>query len=132
MKLPKLTKKQAEILTLLYTYRFLNRIQIQALMNHKDKKTINIWLKDLTEKNYIHRIYSTHFLEKTKPAIYYLGINGIRQLKTCAQEAVDDAGKVTYAPTYPIEELRKRYREHESLPGALLNAQYWWHSAVLT
>jgi hypothetical protein len=72
-------------------------------MNHKDKKTINMWLKDLTEKNYIKRIYSTHFLEKTKPAIYYLGINGVRQLKT-----TDD---------YPIEELRKRYREAERSSG---------------
>jgi hypothetical protein len=114
---PKMTKKQEEILKLIYTYRYLNRIQIQTLMNHKDKKTINMWLKDLTEKNYINRIYSDHFLEKTKPAIYYLGINGIRQLKTLTQETVDDAGKVTYTPTYPIEELRKRYREHERSQG---------------
>ena len=81
MKLPKLTTKQAEILTLLYRYRFLNRIQIQQLMGHKDYRRINAWLKDLTEKEYVNRIYSTHFLEKTKPATYYLGINGIRYLK---------------------------------------------------
>ena len=72
-------------------------------MKHKDKKTINLWLKDLTEKRYVNRIYSDHFLEKTKPAIYYLGINGIRHLKT--------------ADEYPIEELRKRYREHERSQG---------------
>jgi hypothetical protein len=72
-------------------------------MKHKDKKTINMWLKDLTEKNYIKRIYSNHFLEKTKPAIYYLGINGIRLLKITND--------------YPIEELRKRYREHERSQG---------------
>jgi hypothetical protein len=117
MKLPKLTKKQTEILLLLYTYRFLNRIQIQTLMNHKDKKTINMWLKDLTEKNYIKRIYSDHFLEKTKPAIYYLGINGIRQLKTLERETTDASGTVSYRPAYPIEELRKRYREHERSQG---------------
>jgi hypothetical protein len=109
MKLPKITNKQEEILNLLYTYRYLNRIQIQALMNHKDKKTINMWLKDLTEKNYIHRIYSDHFLEKTKPAIYYLGLNGIRQLKTVE---TNDGGQY-----YPIEELRKRYREYERSQG---------------
>ena len=78
-------------------------------MNHKDKKTINMWLKDLTEKNYINRIYSDHFLEKTKPAIYYLGINGIRQLKT-----VETSDGSQY---YPIEELRKRYRENERSSG---------------
>ncbi len=97
MKLPTITKKQQEILKLLYKHRFLNRIQIQALMNHKDYKTINMWLKDLREKHYAEWIYSTDFVGKTKPAIYYLGLNGIRLLK-----ALD---------VYAIEELRKRYRE---------------------
>lgn len=97
MDLPKLTKKQKDILYLLYSFRFLNRIQIQALMHHKDYKTINLWLKDLREKGYVEWIYSTHFTEKTKPAIYYLGLNGIRFLKTFE--------------SYPIDDLRKRYRE---------------------
>lgn len=97
MKLPKTTKKQQTILKLLYRYRFLNRIQIQALMGHKDYKTINLWLKDLREKQYVEWIYSTHFAEKTKPAVYYLGLNGIRYLKTLDK--------------YPIDEVRKRYRE---------------------
>jgi len=78
---PKITPKQQEILQRLYRYRFLNRIQIQQMMGHRDYKTINLWLKDLTQKQYVERIYSTHFLEKTKPAIYYLGINGIRFLE---------------------------------------------------
>ena len=95
--LPKLTTKQREILKLLNQYRFLNRIQIQAFMNHKDYKTINVWLKDLRANGYVEWIYSTHFAEKTKPAIYYLALNGIQYLKTL------DA--------HPIEELRKRYRE---------------------
>jgi hypothetical protein len=98
MKLPTITNKQQEILKLLYKYRFLNRIQIQALMNHKDYKTINVWLKDLRKNHYAEWIYNKdHFAEKTKPAIYYLGLNGIRFLKTL--------------DTYPLEELRKRYRE---------------------
>jgi hypothetical protein len=98
MNLPKLTIKQREILNLLYQYRFLNRIQIQAFLKHKDYKTINLWLKDLRENHYIEWIYSTHFAEKTKPAIYYLGINAIRHFK-----ALD----------YDESELRKRYREAE-------------------
>ncbi|MES2971430.1 MAG: replication-relaxation family protein [Patescibacteria group bacterium] len=97
MKLPNITKKQQTILELLYTHRFLNRIQIQTLMNHSDYKRINVWLKDLREKQYVAWIYSTDFAEKTKPAVYYLGINGIRFLKTFEQ--------------HPIHELRKRYRE---------------------
>lgn len=107
MKLPRITKKQQEILTLLYKHRFLNRIQIQALMNHKDKKTINVWLRDLKEKQYIEWIYSTHFAEKTKPAVYYISLNGVRWLKQ--QTYIDDEGEEYYR--YPHEEVRKRYRE---------------------
>ena len=82
MQLPKTTTKQQDILKLLYRYRFVDRIQIQVLMGHKDKRRIGAWLKDLREKHYIEWIYSTDFAEKTKPAIYYLGINGIRLLRT--------------------------------------------------
>lgn len=104
MKLPKITNKQQEIIELLYSYRFLNRIQIQSLLGHKDKKTINVWLKDLKAKQYIEWIYEAgHFAEKTKPAIYYIALNGVRYLKTV--EADDNTGY------YPLEEVRKRYRE---------------------
>ena len=97
MKLPKLTTKQEQILQLLYKYRYLDRIQIQKALKHKDKRRVLAWLKDLREKQYIEWIYSTDFIEKTKPAIYYLGINGIRYLKSLDK--------------YPIEEIRKRYKE---------------------
>ena len=33
-----ITQKQQEILTLIYKYRFLNRIQIQKFLNHKYHK----------------------------------------------------------------------------------------------
>lgn len=107
--LPKLTKKQQEILKLLYNHRFLNRIQIQALLKHKDYKRINVWLKYLRENNYVEWIYSTDFVEKTKPAIYYLGLNGIRYLRTLT--VVDEDGKQVAG--YPSEELHKRYGEAE-------------------
>lgn len=113
-QLPKLTNKQEDILELLYRFRFLDRIQIQALMGHNDYKRINIWLKDLREKHYVEWIYSTHFLEKTKPGIYYLGINGIRLLKQQTVTVATDSDQGTEAkqrPAYPLTELRKRYRE---------------------
>src|SRR5476651_1592110 len=91
MTLPKITPKQRDILKLLYQHRFLNRIQIQALMGHKDRKTINMWLADLREKQYVEWIYSTDYGEINKPAIYFTGINGVRYLKTrkdCSQELV--------------------------------------------
>lgn len=109
--LPKLTKKQQEILKLLYRFRFLNRIQIQAFLSHKDPKTINLWLRDLRAKGYVEWIYSTHFAEKTKPAVYYLSLNGVRYLRTLTRESKDEDGRLEIVPTYPPEELRKRYKE---------------------
>ncbi len=105
-KLPKITNKQQEILEILYRYRFLNRIQIQAFMGHTDKRRVLAWLKDLRDKDYVEWIYSTDFIEKTKPAIYYLGINGIRYLKTLEWD--DDSGNV-----YQPEELHKRYKDKD-------------------
>jgi len=67
-----LTKKQLEILTLLYRFRFLNRSQIQQLLNHKKISQINIWLKDLYDKKIIGRNYSNKLGDNIKPAIYYL------------------------------------------------------------
>lgn len=67
-----ITPKQLEILVLLYRFRFLNRQQLQTLLNHQDTKRINTWLKDLTDKTIIGRHYSTKLKENTKPAIYYL------------------------------------------------------------
>jgi len=100
LQVPKITYKQREILDLLYTHRFLTRIQIQALLKHKDKKTINLWLRDLRAKDYINWIYNKdHFAEKTKPAIYYLGSNGIRHFRNF--------------DSYPATDLDIRYSEHE-------------------
>jgi hypothetical protein len=97
MPLPKITPQQQAILRLIYRYRFLNRIQIQAMLGHKDYKRINIWLADLRSKAYITWIYSTNFLEKSKPAVYFIGLNGIRYLKTTTD--------------YPESEFRNRYRD---------------------
>ncbi len=96
--LPTITTKQQEILKLIYRYRFLNRTHIQALLGHKDKRRIISWLKDLREKQYVDWHYdATDFIAKSKPAIYYLALNGIRYLREVGG--------------YPSEELRKRYKE---------------------
>lgn len=100
MTLLSITTKQQEILKLLYSYRFLDRTQIQALLGHKDKRRIISWLKDLREKQYIDWHYdNTDFIAKSQPAIYYLALNGIRYLRTLNH--------------YPSQELRKRYKEPE-------------------
>ncbi|MDN5274699.1 MAG: hypothetical protein JWP06_600 [Candidatus Saccharibacteria bacterium] len=97
MKLTSITKKQQEILKLLYRYRFADSRQIEVLMHHKDRRRVGAWLKDLREGGYIAWIYSTDFEKKTKPAIYYLAINGIRFMTSINE--------------YPANEIRKRYRE---------------------
>jgi len=94
---PKLTPRQQQILHLIYRYRFITRPQLQALFEHKDKKQIGLWLKQLREQEYIGWIYSDHFTEKTKPAIYYLDTPGIGFLRTVGN--------------MPPGQLRTRYRD---------------------
>jgi hypothetical protein len=98
--LPPITPKQQTILHLIYTHRFLNTKHIQTFLNHKDKRRSTIWLKDLTEKGYLVRIYDpTDFIAKSRPAIYYISLNGIRFLRNLNDD------------NYPPESLRKRYKE---------------------
>jgi len=98
MPLSKITTKQQEIIRLLYRYRFLDRTHIQALLHHRDKRRIISWLKDLRDKQYIGWIYNgADFAEKTKPAIYFIALNGIRHLRATEK--------------LPATELRKRYRD---------------------
>jgi hypothetical protein len=82
MTLSKLTHQQQEIIRQQYKYRFLNSTQIQKFLNHKSKGKINDWLPDLVKKEYLQRIYDpSTFSGKNHPAVFYLGINGIRWLK---------------------------------------------------
>ena len=98
MNLPAITKKQQELLRLIYTYRFLQRKQIQAFMHHSNNRRICAWLKDLREKQYLGWLYDADDLvERTKPPVYYMGLNGIRYLRSLDE--------------FPPEELRKRYKE---------------------
>lgn len=82
MKIPEITNKQIEILKLIYRFRFLNSTQIQQFLNHKDKMRINLWLKDLHNKQYINRIYSNKIGDNTKPAIYYSGGNLFKYVRS--------------------------------------------------
>lgn len=66
-----ITPKQLQILLLLYRFRFLDRIQIQQFLNHKNHRRIIAWLNDLTDKNIIGKQYSRKFKEN-KPATYHL------------------------------------------------------------
>ncbi len=97
MKTLQITDKQLEILILLYRFRFLNRHHIQKMLHHKKHSLINSWLKDLTDKHIIGRIYSEKLKDNTVPAIYHLDTKAISILKE--QDSID--------PTV----LKKAYRD---------------------
>ncbi len=78
-KLP-ITPQQQQILLHLYRFRFLDRSQIQQLLNHKNHKRILEWLNDLNNKRFIKSIDSKTLANNSKAKIYYLAINGIRFL----------------------------------------------------
>ena len=87
---PDISPKQTEIMELVKKFRFINRGQIQKFLGHKGAHRINVWLKDLVEKNFLGRIYSKKILENTKPAIYYLQNNGILWAKIRMEENLGD------------------------------------------
>ena len=98
MNIPPITSKQQTIIQLIYRYRFLERKQIQAFLGHTDKRRVSAWLKELREKQFIDWSYEpTSPGNESKPAIYFMGLNGIRFLRQ-----LED---------YLEEELRKRYKE---------------------
>jgi hypothetical protein len=97
MTIPYITPKQQEIPKLIYKFRFLNRLQIQILLNHKYHNRIIDWLNDLSEKEYLEKVpKSNTFEQKTKLTIYRIGINGIRFLNIqddCSKEIIKNLYK---------------------------------------
>ena len=99
MRTESVTNKQLEILILLYRYRFLNRIHIQHFLNHKNHSRITPWLKDLTTKKIINRIYSQTQENINKPAIYYLANKSKHILKNneeCNPKVLDRVYREKY------------------------------------
>lgn len=116
-----ITPKQLEILKLIYRYRFLNRIQIQKFLNHKNKKNINTWLKDLTDKQILGRHYTNTIKENTKPAIYYL-------IAKSKQFLITD-------PDINQDVLKRLYRDKNAsqklMNHSVLLADYYFHQLNL-
>lgn len=74
----KLKQKQIDILQLIYKFRFLNRTQIQKLLDHKYHSKILTWLNELSKEKYIVRDYDRTIAGK--PAVYFLGTAGRKEL----------------------------------------------------
>lgn len=71
-----LNQRQTDILVLLYRYRFLNRQNIQQLLNHKSHSKVSVWLSDLVSSKLLRK-YQTG---KTATAFYSLGNEGRKWL----------------------------------------------------
>lgn len=74
-KLEPVTKKQLEILILLYSFRYLNRHHLQKFLHHKSHSLITTYLKDLTDRDIIGRNYRKTLPDINKPATYFLSLN---------------------------------------------------------
>ena len=99
MKTPPITKKQKEIIFLLYKFRFLHTRHIQNFLGHINPNRTLAWLKDLIEKGYVRRHYERKsFQDNTKPAMYYLGPASRHILKK--EKALE------------LEDLEYIYQEH--------------------
>lgn len=122
MKPYPITQKQIDILLLLYRYRFLNRIQIQNFLNHKEPRRIKTWLKDLTDKNIINRIYSQKLGENNKPAIYYLA-NKCRQILKEQSECNEALLNRTY---------REKLRSQNFINHSIFIADIYFYLASLS
>lgn len=80
----KLKDKEKDILLLVYRYRFLDRNQIQTLLNHKQFNRVIVWLNNLTEKKYLRRYYVKTI--QSTPALYSLGTKGRKYFMENSQE----------------------------------------------
>lgn len=74
----KLKDRQLQILMLLYRFRFLNRIQIQKLLNHKNHTLVIHWLNELVKTKHIVSEFKRQL--GNVPSVYFLGTNGRREL----------------------------------------------------
>lgn len=74
-----LRPQQLAILQLLYRFRFLNRPQIQRLLNHKHHSRMLIWLKELVSNEYIKRYYEKKIT--SEPAVYSIAPKGRKYLR---------------------------------------------------
>jgi len=106
-----ITKKQKEIIQFLYRFRYLNRIHIQKLLYHKDYRRINAWLLDLTQKEYVGRIYNNVQGENREASIYYLGKLGKSYLESVGI-------KSTYLKTLRSENIKTLLTRNHALAVA--------------
>ena len=102
----KLKEKEITILLLLYRFRFLNRVQIQKMLEHKHHERIRTWLNNLVEQGCIKRDYSKEFAGR--PAIYSLAPQGRKQLKSNPEVKT----KLLDSRVWREQERTEEFKEH--------------------
>lgn len=79
---PRVTKKQLEVLTLIYEFRFVNNSHIQALLKQKFEDQARQCIRLLYKKEYVGRIRSGRDRLVAKYTSYYLLPKGLQALRT--------------------------------------------------
>lgn len=77
-KQPLLKQRHTDILLLLYRFRFLTRLHIQALLNHKNHRKIIQWLNELSELGYLDKREQASVID---PGVYSLSKLSRKYLK---------------------------------------------------
>lgn len=105
------SKKQTEILILLYRFRFLNRHQIQTILSHKYRSRVLSWLNELVEQKYITAYYDKKLA--ALPTVYCLDNEGRKYLKSLDKEI--EAGNIDpelLNRVWREKKFTKQFREH--------------------
>ncbi len=76
-----LTKRQVEILNLIFKFRFVSILQIQRLFSHKYSSRINKWILSMMQEGYIGRVYDRYVMKGRLSSILYLDKRGIVYIK---------------------------------------------------
>src|SRR3989344_2765641 len=86
-ELIRLKSNLEEIIIYIYRFRYLNRPQLQKLLNHKYRSYILEWLNKLSEQKYLKKYYNPQFAGE--PSYYSLGTVGRKYLMRFASELKD-------------------------------------------
>lgn len=104
----KITKRQMEILHLLYRFRYLNRLQIQTLLNHKNHRRIHPWLNTLTELKFIIRSFDKKLAASS--AVYSLDTGGRKYLRDNTKR--EDINRAVLAKGWRDKKYSHKFQEH--------------------
>lgn len=98
-------QKQTEILILLYRFRYLNRVQIQTILNQKYHSRLLKWLNELKEEKYIECEYDKKVA--SAPSVYSLAPKSRNILKGNPAVKPRLLGHIWRVKTYSAE-----FRDH--------------------